>query len=96
MEYEKINQKAIIDANDIKRVKVTCRCGHTEVYEVVAVKGTIPIIECVSCGQAYGFQPGKKLIRLDKNMQPEAAIADLKSAPTIEGTWTTSESKLVN
>ena len=95
---EEVTFTGLVDPKAVKRIKVTCRCGHKAVYEVVEGPGVIPIIECERCSQKYAYGGASKpLVRLDANYKIEGQIQpETKELPTLEGTWTTSASKMVN
>lgn len=92
--------------DDIRRIKITCRCKHEGILEVpkaVYEAGTSVDLHCPNCDRHFVLQ-GKKLYPIDEHngligkgiprIVPKGDKLDMNNLP--KGTFPAPASKLVN
>lgn len=85
---ERKTYDVLILNNEVKRIKIACRCGAETVEELPAFMDRISemqvIINCKSCGQPYGSAMGK-VARLDRHTyMPEKMLGQVQHAQSAE------------
>lgn len=99
----------IVRGENVKRIAITCKCGHRFVHMVpgeVIMGGAIPIFNCPQCQQGYvirenGLQRIPDLHALIGLKDPDPAAkkpdAEFGDERTVDSqAWSMPESKLVN